>query len=102
LLNFALVRVVLLAWVVAWCVAEEGADSGRGMLMSTRRRRLKEAAYRVRGRSDGRSSRRARDDLPSGVALFQVGDCCGDFGEPIAPVDVGVHFAGLNQVGKEL
>jgi hypothetical protein len=48
----------------------------------------------------GRISRRAHDDIPSGVALFEVGDCCGDFCEPIAPVDVGVHFAGLNQVRK--
>ncbi|MCE3277177.1 MAG: hypothetical protein K0R13_3032 [Propionibacteriaceae bacterium] len=70
--------------------------------MSTRRRRLKDAAYRVRGRSDGRSSRRAHDDLPSGVALFQVRDCCRNFGERITPVDVGAHFAGLNQVRKEL
>jgi hypothetical protein len=73
-----------------------------GILMSTRRRRLEGAAYPVRGRTEGRSSRRAHDDLPSGVALFQVGDCCGDFGERIAPVDVGAHFACLNQVRKEL
>jgi hypothetical protein len=75
---------------------------GGGILMSTRRRRLEGAAYRVRGRTDGRSSRRAHDDLPSGVALFQVRDCCRNFGERIAPVDVGAHFAALNQVRKEL
>jgi hypothetical protein len=44
----------------------------------------------------GRLSRHAHDDLPSGVALFEVGDCCGDFCERIAPVDVGAYFAGLD------
>jgi hypothetical protein len=38
----------------------------------------------------GRSSRRAHDDLPSGVALFQIADCRGNFGERIAPVNRGL------------
>jgi hypothetical protein len=68
--------------------------------MSTGRMRLEGAAD---NRADRwRSSRRTQDDLPSGVASFEVGDCRGDFCEPIAPVDVGAHFAGLNQVRKEL
>jgi hypothetical protein len=46
LLNFALVRVVLLGRVVAWCVAECAAP-WEGV--STRRSRLEEAAYRVEG-----------------------------------------------------
>ena len=63
---------------------------------------LEEASGWLGGRTGGRSSRPADDDLPSGVALFQVRDCCGDFGERIAPVDVGPHLAGFNQVGEEL
>jgi hypothetical protein len=57
---------------------------------------------RIRGRTDGTSSRRAQDDLPSSVAWFEVADCSGDFCERIAPVDAWAHFAGLNQVRKEL
>jgi hypothetical protein len=80
----------------AWQSATHGL--ARGVSISTRGRRLGGGSGRVKRWIDARSSRRAHDDLPSGVALFQVGDCCGDFGEPIAPVDVGVHFARLNQV----
>ena len=66
--------------------AWQGCDAPtRGKDVDTDQRRcVGEAAGRVaRRRTDGRSSRRAYDDLPSGVALFQVGDCCGDFGEAI-------------------
>ena len=79
-----------------------GPTRGRGISMSIRRSRSLEEASGWVGRTCGRSSRPADDDLSSGVALFQVRDCCGYFGERIAPVDVGPHFAGFNQVGKEL
>ena len=35
-----------------------------------------------------------------GVAVFQVGDRCGDFGERTAPVNLRAHLAGLNQLRK--
>ena len=53
-------------------------------------------------RTTGDPSRHSRDHLPPGVALFQVGDRCGDLGERIAPVDLRAHLAGLNQLRKEL
>jgi hypothetical protein len=94
--NFTFVR------VVACCLTECNASTCGGCRCRLGAGGLEEAPGRVGGRTDGGSSRRAHDDLPCGVALFQVGDCCGDFGERIAPADVGAHFAGRNQVRKEV
>jgi hypothetical protein len=94
LLNFALGRVVAGAW--------QSAPTRGGDIDVDQAQAPEGGAYLVRGRTVGRSSRRAHDDLPSGMALFQVRDCCRNFGERITPVDVGAHFAGLNQLRKEL
>jgi hypothetical protein len=46
--------------------------------------------------------RHLHDHLGPGVALFQIGDCCGDLGKPVAPVDLRAHFAGLDQLRQQL
>src|SRR5687768_9662301 len=40
--------------------------------------------------------------LAPSMALFQIADCCGNFGERIMPVDLRTQLAGLNQLRKEL
>src|SRR5215204_3096508 len=40
--------------------------------------------------------------LASSVALFQIADCCGNFGERMTPIDLRTQLAGPNQLRKEL
>ena len=53
------------------------------------------------GADDGDASCHLDDHLGSGVALFQISDRRRDLGERIAPVDLGAHLAGREQLFRQ-